>query len=254
MKGSEGNVLSIQTPEGVTFRLPIASPIIRMLACCLDLLISGGISAMMLQFLAPLAKIAIDYYAAITTLVYFLVNLLYSMVSEIAWRGQTPGKRMLKLRVVDSQGLRLDASQLIIRNLMRPADMLPLFYLVGGLVSIFHRYGQRLGDIAAGTVVIRVLDHKQPELENLFGGKFNSLAEHGHLAARLRQKISPNLASLTLEALLRRDALEPQARLALFAELAGYFKSQVPFPAEASEQLADEQYVRNVAEILFRRN
>lgn len=249
----EGNILTIQTPEGVTFRLPLASPVTRMLACCLDLLISGGIAAMITQFLAPLAPISMDYYAAITALIYFAVNLLYSMMTEIIWRGQTPGKRILKLRVVDSQGLRLDASQLIIRNLLRPVDMLPVFYLLGGMVSVYQRFGQRLGDIAAGTVVIRVLDHKQPSLDNVFGGKFNSLAEHGHLAARLRQKVTPHLASLTLEALLRRDALEPQARLELFRELAGYFKGQVPFPSEAVEQLADEQYVRNVAEILFRR-
>ena len=72
------------------------------------------------------------------------------------------------------------------------------------------------------------------------------------MAARLRQRVSPQIASLTLEALLRRGVLEPQARLTLFRELADYFKTQVAFPEEAVEQLADEHYVRNVAEILFR--
>ena len=252
MNWTDSNVLTIQTPEGVTFRLPLAGPVTRMLACTLDLLISSGIAAIGQSLLRPLASLAPDYYAAIVMLIYFAINLLYSMVAEIVWRGQTPGKRLLKLRVVDSQGLRLDGSQIIIRNLLRPADMLPVFYLLGGIVSVCHRYGQRLGDIAAGTVVVRVLDHKQPSLDQVFGGKYNSLGEYGHLAARLRQKVSPQIASLTLEALLRRDTLEPQARLTLFRELADYFKAQVAFPEEAVEQLADEQYVRNVAEILFR--
>ena len=247
-----GNMLTIQTPEGVTFRLPLAGLVTRMLACLLDLLIAGGIGAIIQQVLAPLAVFGADYYRGIVVLIYFAANQLYSMAFEIAWRGQTPGKRILKLRVVDAQGLRLTASQLIVRNLIRPADMLPLFYLLGGIVSLFHRHGQRLGDIGAGTVVVRVQDHRQPSLEQLFAGKYNSLAEHGHLAARLRQKVSPRLASLTLEALLRRDALEPQARIDLFHELADYFKAQVPYPEEAAEQLADEQYVRNVAGILFR--
>ena len=252
MSWADNHVLTIQTPEGVTFRLPLAGPVTRMLACMLDLLISGGIAAIFQNLLKPLASLAPDYYAAIVTLSYFAVNLVYSMIAEIVWRGQTPGKRLLKLRVVDAQGLRLDASQIIIRNLLRPVDMLPVFYLLGGIVSVFHRYGQRLGDIAAGTVVVRVLDHKQPSLDQVFGSKYNSLGEYGHLAARLRQKVSPRIASLTLEALLRRDALEPQARLSLFRELADYFKAQVAFPEEAVEQLADEHYVRNVAEILFR--
>ena len=252
MSWTESHVLTIQTPEGVTFRLPLAGPVTRMLACMLDLLISGGIGALFQNLLKPLASLAPDYYAAIVTLSYFAINLLYSMIAEIIWRGQTPGKRLLKLRVVDANGLRLDASQIIIRNLLRPADMLPVFYLLGGIVSVCHRYGQRLGDIAAGTVVVRALDHKQPSLDQVFGGKYNSLGTYGHLAARLRQKVSPQIASLTLEALLRRDALEPQARLTLFRELADYFKGQVAFPEEAVEQLADEHYVRNVAEILLR--
>jgi hypothetical protein len=59
------------------------------------------------------------------------------------------------------------------------------------------------------------------------------------------------MATVALEALLRRDQLDPAARLDLFADLATQFKALVTFPEEATEQLSDEQYVRNVAEVLF---
>ena len=84
--------------------------------------------------------------------------------------------------------------------------------------------------------------------------KFNSLAEIRHLAARLRQKVSPVLGAIALEALLRRGEIEPQARLALFGEMADHFRALVEYPAEVVEQLSDEQYVRNVVEILYGRN
>jgi len=110
-----------------------------------------------------------------------------------------------------------------------------------------------LGDLAANTIVVRDVRPAQPDLTQLLGGKFNSLLEHRHLAARLRQRVPPPAASLAVDALLRREQFDPGSRLELFAQLAAYFRTFVEFPAEATEQLSDEQYVRNVAEILFSR-
>jgi hypothetical protein len=135
---------------------------------------------------------------------------------------------------------------------MRMIDGLPAMYLVGGIACLVSRHRQRLGDLAAGTVVIRAPKLVRPDLDQLLGGKYNSLAEIRHLAARLRQKIRPEMGTIALEALLRRDEIEPQARLALFGEMADYFRGLVEYPAEVVEQLSDEQYVRNVIEILFR--
>src|SRR6202035_191761 len=86
----------------------------------------------------------------------------------------------------------------------------------------------------------------------VLGGKYNSLADHRHLAARLRQKVTAETARIALDALLRRDELEPAARLALFSEFATHFRTLVPYPAEATEQLSDEQYVRNAVEVIYR--
>jgi uncharacterized RDD family membrane protein YckC len=244
--------LVIRTPEGIEFTLPLAGPVSRMLALSVDLAVIVTLGLVLEKVLAPLLVLGEDVAQAIQVVVFFVISLIYVTVAEWTWRGQTVGKRLLRLRVVDARGLRLEPSQVIVRNLMRFLDFLPGLYLVGGVACILSRNRQRLGDLAAGTVVVRTRDVSRPDLDQLLGSKYNSLAEHRHLAARFRQKVTPEIAALALESLLRRSQLEPAARLALFSDLAAYFRSLVSYPAEAVEQLADEQYVRNVVEVLYR--
>jgi uncharacterized RDD family membrane protein YckC len=223
-----------------------------MFALAIDLAVIAMLDSVLEKLLAPLRFFGEDVATAMHIVLYFVLTLIYGALCEWLWRGQTVGKRLLGLRVVDARGLRLEPSQVIVRNLLRAADALPGLYLVGGVACLLSRHRQRLGDLAAGTVVIRTPTHAPPDLDTLLGGKYNSLAESRHLAARLRQKVSPELARIALDALLRRDRLEPAARLVLFADLAAQFRSLVPYPADLLEQLADEQYVRNVVEILYR--
>ncbi|HEY3742966.1 MAG TPA: RDD family protein, partial [Bryobacteraceae bacterium] len=199
-------------------------------------------------------KFAEDVGDAFSILVLFVIASVYPMACEWFWRGQTVGKRLFRLRVIDATGLRLEPSQVIIRNLLRYVDVLPICYLVGCVTSLLTQRMQRLGDLAAGTVVVRSVQLKQPDLDQLLGARFNSLLELRHLAARLRQRVPPEIASIALDALIRRGQLEPDARVALFRDLAAYFRKAVEYPPEVAEQLADEQYVRDVVEILFRAN
>jgi hypothetical protein len=183
---------------------------------------------------------------------YFVISLIYGILSEWLWQGQTVGKRLLGIRVMDRDGLPMHMSQIVVRNLLRPVDMLPAFYLLGGIVAVSTRYGQRIGDLAANTVVVRTRQLEPPDWQKLLAGKFNSMLEHPHLAARLRQRVTPELAGVALDALVRRDQLEDGARVELFGELAGRLRKLVEFPAEAVEGLSDEQYVRNAVEIFYR--
>jgi uncharacterized RDD family membrane protein YckC len=244
--------LRIRTPEGVAFSYPLAGPVIRCLAWMIDLLVVGVIS----QALSLIAKMAgiisADFGMALATVAYFAVSIGYTIATEWAWRGQTIGKRLLKLRVMDAQGLRLQVNQVVIRNLLRFVDMLPVCYLVGGITCLVDARARRLGDIAANTVVVHLPQRSEPDLDQLLAGKFNSLRQQPHLEARLRQRVSPDEARLALQALVRRDDLDPAARPALFAELADHFKALVTFPPELVEAMPDEQFVRNVADILFR--
>ena len=248
---SLSNTLSIRTPEGVTFSLTLAGPVSRFLAWVVDLCCIAAVMEFLRRIGDGLGIVSADLAAALGVLVFFVISIGYGIVCEWRWRGQTVGKRLLHLRVMDRQGLRLQPSQIVTRNLLRFVDGLPVFYLVGGLTCLANRRRQRLGDIAGNTVVVHAPEVTRPDIDQLAKSKFNSLAQYPHLAGRLRQRTSPQMANLALQALLRRDEFDPDARLELFAELAAYFRSSVEFPAEAVELLQDESYVRDVVEILF---
>jgi uncharacterized RDD family membrane protein YckC len=245
--------LEIRTPEGVVFALPLAGPISRSLALVMDLLVVMAITWAVSILMVLWAIVSPGWAGAMQALVFFTVQAMYPMALEWLWRGQTVGKRVMKLRVVDDRGLGLRPGQVVIRNLLRAVDSLPLFYMIGGICMVFSRHCQRLGDLAAGTVVVRTQPVRSPRLEGLLAGQYNSFRQHPLLEARLRQKTSPEEAGLALSALLRRDALEPVHRLRVFGELAAHYREMAPFPPEATEGLTDEQYLRNVVETLFRR-
>ncbi len=243
--------LEIRTPEGVVFALPLAGPMARMISMLIDLAAITAAGAVVDRVLTVFKAFGLGQ--AVLVVLYFVIFVGYAIVTEWFWHGQTVGKRLLGLRVMDARALRLDFSQIAIRNLLRFIDALPALYFVGGVFCFFTRYSQRLGDLAANTIVVRDIKPAQPDLTQLLGGKYNSLLEHRHLAARLRQRVPPQAASLAVDALIRRGQFDPASRLEVFAQLAAYFRRFVEFPAEATEQLSDEQYVRNVAEILFSR-
>ncbi|MEO8126165.1 MAG: RDD family protein [Bryobacteraceae bacterium] len=244
--------LRIQTPEGISFSFLLASPVSRMLAWLIDFGCILGITTVAGQMLSLLSVVSKDLAQAAYLMLYFVVSIGYGIVFEFRWRGQTPGKRVLRLRVLDARGLHLALNQIVLRNLLRAIDSLPFLYAIGGVVSLLNRYSQRLGDLAGNTIVIRNPAVVQPDLDKLIRGRFNSLLSYPHLAARLRHLASPQAAGIGLEALTRREELDPPARVTLFGEIAAHYRALVEFPPEVTEQISDEQYVRNVVEILFR--
>src|SRR5437867_1858142 len=155
MRKGSANTLLISTPEGIAFSLLLAGPVTRFLAWAVDM---ACIAAMCLfggMALGFLGLISIDFARAVLVLALFVIQIGYGIVCEWFWRGQTVGKRLLRLRVMDVQGLRLQFSQVVIRNLLRLVDMLPAFYLIGGLACLISRRAQRLGDLAANSIVVR---------------------------------------------------------------------------------------------------
>jgi uncharacterized RDD family membrane protein YckC len=243
--------LRIETPEGVVFSFTLASPVARMLAWALDSAIALAVTQIVSKAIGTLGSWSADWSAAMAAIAYFVISTGYTIALEWRWRGQTVGKRLFRLRVVDAQGLRLHFYQVALRNLLRAIDMLPLCYLVGGAAALLSDKGQRLGDLAANTIVLRESTATQPDLEQIAPSKYNSLAAYPHLAARLRSRTDPEAAVLAVRALLQRDRYEADARVALFADLAGYFREVVAYPEEAVEGLTDEQYVRSVVRVLY---
>jgi uncharacterized RDD family membrane protein YckC len=244
--------LKIRTPEGILFAYPLAGPIARCMAWGIDFFVIVAMAQAVNYLTLLLGVVSFDFAMALSALTYFVISIGYGVATEWAWRGQTVGKRFLRLRVVDVDGMRLQFHQVLMRNLLRFADLLPGCYLVGGVACLLSRRSQRLGDLAANTIVIHMPQLAEPDLDQLLAGKFNSLRQHPHLEARLRQRVTPDEARLALQSLVRRNDLDPEARVRLFDELAGHFKTIVTFPPETIEAMPPEQFVRNVVDILFR--
>ncbi len=256
--------LNIRTPEGVAFEIPIASPFSRCLALAIDTAVIVALTiflsqvmwalSVMTSSIPTLGRVVGDFGSGAMVVMQFLVATGYGMATEWLWSGRTVGKRMMRLRVIDERGLSLGLKQVVIRNLFRLLDMLPsMFYLLGGISCLLTKRCQRLGDIAAGTLVIRETETAPPSLEEFVRAERNSFAAMPHLEARLRQRTTPEEARLVLDAVTRRNELDPGARLELFGQLAAYFRERAEFPDEITIGLSDEQYVRNVAATLFHR-
>ena len=254
------NYITLQTQEGIHFSLPLASPVLRLLALMIDLtllvcllMLLSLVGYLLLFIILSVSKTLADLWMAIAILCSFMLWFGYFMIAEWRGQGQTLGKRILRLKVMDMRALKLQPNQIIVRNLLRVIDSIPLLYFVGGVSSLLNTHYQRLGDLAAGTVVVRLPQHKQPEFHDTLGGKYNSLRDHPHLEALLRQRCGPEETQIAYQAILRRDQLDPIARTQLFSALADHFKQRVAFPENATFGLSDEQYVRNCMDSIYRK-
>ena len=246
------SALLIRTPEGIVFSQLLAGPVTRFLAWLVDAACIMAMVMVMGFVLGVLSIISADLAGAASALGYFVISIGYGITCEWFWRGQTVGKRLFRLRVVDVEGMRLQFNQVVTRNLLRFVDALPVMYFVGGIACWLSPKCQRLGDLAANTVVLRMPRATEPDLDQILAGKYNSLRQHPHLAARLRQRVNPGEAAIALQAVLRRDEFEAAARVELFAELAEHFRAKVELPVEVTDGVADEQFLRNVLDVIFR--
>jgi uncharacterized RDD family membrane protein YckC len=251
MSSGRNSALTIETPEGVTFSYELATPFLRMLAWAVDAAAIAAASDAVGTVFRDMGKLSPDWASGIAAVSFFVIQIGYGMVLEWRWRGQTLGKRIFGLRVVDAQGLRLEFSQIALRNLLRPVDLLPALYLVGGIAAFAGRNAQRLGDLAANTIVARERAGRIPNLERIAPARYNSLAAYPHLAARLRARANAEAVGVLTRALELRDGYDPTARVALYAQLADYFRSLVEFPPSALEGLTDEQYLRGVLRVIY---
>jgi uncharacterized RDD family membrane protein YckC len=140
----------VETPDGIELSLRPAGPVLRAVAWLIDLSLRGGIMIALGILLGLLEVIGM----ALFVLLWFLINWWYPVLFEVYGRGATPGKKAVALRVINQDGTPIGWGPSIIRNLLRQVDFLPLLYATG-LVSMFcNRRFQRLGDLAAATLVV----------------------------------------------------------------------------------------------------
>jgi uncharacterized RDD family membrane protein YckC len=155
--------LNIATPELVDIEMPLAGIGSRFIALLIDSLIWFAgflvvvvLLAIFLPGIAAFSKISAEWAIAIFLFFIFLLNWGYFTLFEAYWNGRTPGKRVARIRVIQRSGRAIGLFESMARNLVRYIDMQPFALYVVGVISIFaSRRHQRLGDLAAGTLVVR---------------------------------------------------------------------------------------------------
>lgn len=145
--------IAISTPEGIELQLALAGTASRFIAAIADLALQ--IVLLLLAAFAAFHLLGRGLGTAAFAMAAFAVLFLYDILFEVLAGGRTPGKRMTHLRVVRARGEPVDLPSSAVRNLLRLVDVLPVAYLAGLLSILLTKRNQRLGDLAAGTLVIR---------------------------------------------------------------------------------------------------
>lgn len=140
----------METPEGIDLILRPAGLLSRSIAFGIDLMIRGALLGALFFVLGTLG----DFGTGLFMLALFIGTWGYMVLFEVLHQGRTPGKQIMGLRVIHDDGTPIGWSASVLRNLLRFVDMLPFGYCVGAFTCLQHPLFKRLGDLAAGTLVI----------------------------------------------------------------------------------------------------
>ncbi len=209
-------VFHFQTSEKVRIEYEIAPLLHRCVAFLIDATIKMAaflIIYVMLIFFA-LGSAILSQYVNLGNLpplvmiglviAFLLFMLFYGLIFEWFWKGETPGKRIMRLRIVHDDGTFIGFTSAVLRNIFRIVDLLPAGYLVGFITALLNQRRKRIGDYVAGTLVIRERSKEVPHLdagdETLFASVKN-----------LEECITPSLREIIDEYLRSRSSMEKRA-------------------------------------------
>jgi len=200
-------ILVIETPERVPLHFALASIGNRFIACAIDhtiqivtLLVLVIVFAIIVDFadLGSRLSNAPKWVIALLIILVFLLMSGYFAFFEWLWRGQTPGKRWLKLRVIREDGRPISFFEAIVRNLLREFDIMPFPFYSIGLISVFSTdRDQRVGDLVAGTVVVREREAEAPAFAEVFASPISDPA--------LRRSFNPVQFTADVNALTEQE-------------------------------------------------
>ena len=215
--------LEVETPELVVIDYEIAGLGSRALATVYDVIVLG-IGTFALALAVGLLDLGRSpAVMAILLVAYFAALWGYFAFFEAFWHGQTPGKRRVGIRVIRDSGHPLTLGAAALRNLLRLADFMPAGYLLGGMVVGLHPTAKRLGDLVAGTIVVRDRPHEavaaaapvaaagvEPAgLPQLADDEFRLLREFGERAPALPAPVRDRLAAGLVQRFAARYPVRP---------------------------------------------
>ena len=220
--------MSIATPEGLELDLVLAGVGSRVTAALLDGLVRAAL-IVALAVVTWIASPSAGFLAAFWFIGLFLVLFVYDPFFEIVAGGRTPGKRWSGLRVVSSSGGAVSIGASVVRNLLRLIDAIPGMYLVGILLILFSSRNQRLGDLVAGTLVVRETRRVAPDLAWIADAVDDE--DHETLTWDVSAVTAEEIAAVR-KFLERREKLDPEARRRIGRELATRLLPKVVGPTE----------------------
>jgi uncharacterized RDD family membrane protein YckC len=234
--------LEVRTPESIAFSYELAGVGSRFLAVAIDLaiqvavllLLAWGVSAAHVHAPRAGGRLVYNLWLASWIVLLFLIFNGYFIFFETLWNGQTPGKRLLGIRVVRDGGYPVDFMASLIRNLIRVGEMLLGFYVVSAIVAVLSPLNKRIGDLAAGTIVIREARMESPET------LLREVTEPVYAATAY---VSGDERALIRRFLERRDDLVPKRRAAIAHQLAQRVRPRVN--AEL-QRLSDEDLLERL--------
>lgn len=234
--------IDLATPENIAFHYRVAGPFRRLPAYLIDtvirVLLMAGV-ALLIGWLvlgtsafgaSPVAGMGIGFMLVI----WFAIDWFYGAVFEAVWNGQTPGKRLMQIRVLGSSGQPISGSQAVLRNFLRVVDAVPMtLFMVGFIAAATNRRFQRLGDLAAGTMVV------VEEPQRLYGVVRIEEPQALQLAQELPVGFVPSrqLARALSDYVLRRKALGWNRREEVARHLGEPLKDRFNLPVDTSNDL-----------------
>jgi len=249
------NQLVVETPERVELRFALASIGSRFLAALIDhglqlfaFFALGLLIGQTSEFLRLNRSLEL-WLLSLGVLVSFLILFGYFVIFETLWSGQTPGKRWMGLRVIRVDGRPVGFFEVLVRNALRMIDFLPSSYALGVVCILLHREARRLGDLVAGTVVVKERLGTTPALDQVLA---THAADVQCLSPQDTENIG-NIQALTADDiaaverfLLRRAALPEKVRPRVAARIAAAVSHRLgvslPPAHESFLEAVDRQY------------
>lgn len=240
--GGGMGALTVLSPEHVAIELRGAGLGRRFAAALLDLVVAGTLAGFAAE-LSGLLPGAIGALAAPT--LAFLCFWGYHVLFELRGDGRTLGKRLLRLRVVDVRGLPVGPAQSMVRNVVRILDLMPAGGL-GMLCALIDPAHRRLGDLAAGTVVVEDVDPPDLGLAGGHARRVNSL-DQPRIRHAVRHRIGLEEREFLASLCLRAEALDAQVRYDLFEAVGADLRARLGIEADG---ISGENVVRGVVALL----
>lgn len=256
--------LIVSTPERVAFQYEIAGIGSRFLAQFIDVLVIAIIQIVITIGAGALGGIfnSIQVFGLVELILTFILIAGYFLISEAAWNGQTLGKRYVRLRAVGDHGEPLTIGQAAIRNLVRVVDFLPAFYAIGIITMFSNSRAKRLGDFAAGTLVVRDRERvslydlastapaaalEPKPVSSIWSTPSTEPAAAGEPSAAIDRPVDPALRRLVVAYAARRELLPASRRAEVARSAEPALRAALPDvvanagPLAALDQLAERE-------------